>query len=308
MSIYDVIAQGSAARPYAAGAAATPDQINALYRQTFGRDADAEGLNFYGASGWSPDQIKAELMKSDEYKGMQSAPRPQGAALQGVPNLGFTPNMMGGFSIGGMQDPGAYNPSPYLGQMSGAITSQVNNNLQRNILPGIRSGAQATGNMGSSRQGIAEGVAIGDTNQQLANALTGMYYGDYNNAMNRNLQRYTADQSFNLGLGGLQNSANSSLQNFYTNQRQLDYTGMNTGLNMLQAGQAGLQNQGTGLYNAGLNQFNAGVLPYQTAASMYSPFTGLNNTASTTTPGPNWPQGAAAGGLAGMQFGRLWGG
>lgn len=309
-------AAGMQARQLATGTAANSGQINQVYRDAFGRDADKEGMQFYSSAGWSPEQIKAELMKSPERQAMQAPPNAVAAgALQPTQsqapsgaNLGFTPSLMGGFNLSAPAMKETYQPNPYMADMSKAITSQVNDNLMRNVLPGIGSSAIAAGGYGGSRQGVIEANALKDANQGLSSSLAGMYYGDYNNAMNRNLQRYTADQSFNLGLGGLMNSANSSLQNFYTNQRQLDYTGMNTGLNMLQAGQAGLANQGTGLYNAGLNQFNAGVLPYQTAASMYQPFTGLNNTASTVTPGPNWLQGAAAGGLAGMQFGRLWGG
>lgn len=54
--------------------------------------------------------------------------------------------------------------------MMAANSSQVNDNLQRNIMPGIQQGAIQGGGMNSARQGIAQGVAAGDASQALANA------------------------------------------------------------------------------------------------------------------------------------------
>ena len=46
----------------------------------------------------------------------------------------------------------------------------VTDNLMQTALPGIRDSAERSGNFGSSRQGIAEGLAIGKSNQALADA------------------------------------------------------------------------------------------------------------------------------------------
>ena len=46
----------------------------------------------------------------------------------------------------------------------------LNRNLQENLLPGIRGGAVAAGQVGGSRQGIAEGIAMRGTQQALADA------------------------------------------------------------------------------------------------------------------------------------------
>lgn len=51
-----------------------------------------------------------------------------------------------------------------------ANASQVNDNLQRNIMPGIQQGAIQGGGMNSARQGIAQGVAAGDASEALSNA------------------------------------------------------------------------------------------------------------------------------------------
>jgi hypothetical protein len=60
--------KGMQARQYATGTPATPDQINALYREVFGRDADKDGLQFYGGSRFSVDQIRQQLLNSPEYQ------------------------------------------------------------------------------------------------------------------------------------------------------------------------------------------------------------------------------------------------
>ena len=179
-----------------------------------------------------------------------------------------------------------------------AITSQVTRNLQRNILPGINSGAIAAGGFGGSRQGIAQGLAIGDTNQGLSNALAGLYgnayEGDQNRAnqmsiasMNDATQRYgmanqfelgkgnlalgnrQADQSYSLGQGNLalgnkqaDNSYNLGLGNLGLGQMQANqnfYTNQR-GQDMQQLGLgANLVNQGNlGLSGQGQQLYNVG--------------------------------------------------
>jgi hypothetical protein len=113
-----------------------------------------------------------------------------------------------------LQDPTKYTPNPFLGQMANAMTNKVTENLNRNIMPGIRSAATATGGYGGSRQGVVESNVINDANQGLSNALAGMYMGDYNSQMGRNLQQYGMDQGYNMGLGNLFLGNRNSDQNF----------------------------------------------------------------------------------------------
>lgn len=63
--------------------------------------------------------------------------------------------------------------NPYLQAAKQATANQVTQNLTENQLPAIRTGSTQAGGMysgGGSRQGIAEGLAIGRTNQGLASA------------------------------------------------------------------------------------------------------------------------------------------
>jgi len=103
------------------------------------------------------------------------------------------------------QSPSAYTPNPALGQMANSITQQATSAFNRQVMPGVRNEASAMGQYGGSRQGVVEANAMKDLNQGIANSLAGLYYGDYNNQMNRNLAQYQGDQSYNLGLQGQNN-------------------------------------------------------------------------------------------------------
>jgi hypothetical protein len=61
---------GAQAIPYAQGTAATQDEIKNIYKQLLRREADVGGLEFYGASRFSPEQIRQEIMKSEEFRGL----------------------------------------------------------------------------------------------------------------------------------------------------------------------------------------------------------------------------------------------
>jgi hypothetical protein len=89
--------------------------------------------------------------------------------------------------------PGQQNP--YTQQVADRMTQQVNNNLQRNVLPSLRRGQVANGTLGSTRQGIAEGIAVGDTNDALAGALGNLYSGQFNTDRNYGLQSDALDLS-----------------------------------------------------------------------------------------------------------------
>lgn len=87
--------------------------------------------------------------------------------------------------------------NPYVQEMMGANQQQVNQNLQRNLLPGIQNAAGAAGAMGGSRMGLAQGQALGDTSRNLANTNAQMMLGAYGQGLG-------AQQAALAGLGGLQ--------------------------------------------------------------------------------------------------------
>ena len=68
-----------------------------------------------------------------------------------------------------LNSPDAAN-NPYVQNMMQSNQFLANRNLQENLLPAIQSGAVASGQMGGSRQGIAQGLAARGTQEALANA------------------------------------------------------------------------------------------------------------------------------------------
>ena len=77
----------------------------------------------------------------------------------------------------------AVNNNPAVQGMMDRNRREVERSLMETALPTIRSGAEMTGNFGSSRQGIAEGVATGRASQALADANA----STLNNAYNQNV-------------------------------------------------------------------------------------------------------------------------
>ena len=154
-----------------------------------------------------------------------------------------------------------YEASPYLAQQAGAISQNATRALNEQMLPGVRSEAIAAGGFGGSRQGIAEGLAMGRTADAISGAVGNLYAQDYQNAQNRNLQRYGMDTQSALGLGqldaqnrGIDNSFALGLGGLNMQQQGLD--------NQLYLGQGGLNMQGRGLDNQLLginNQYDLGL-------------------------------------------------
>ena len=175
-------------------------------------------------------------------------------------------------------------------------------NFQKTVLPSIRGGAIAAGQYGSSRQGIAEGNAIGDLTKQLndqntqvslansannANALAGAYENGQNRALSAaqglSGQQYgvagqnanTANQAEFMNVG---NSYDASKFNAST-QNQVNQA--NSGNRAVGAGLlSGLMGQA---YGVGTNQNNYQLGQYGAINSLLAPY--LNANATTTTNG-----------------------
>jgi hypothetical protein len=173
----------------------------------------------------------------------------------------------------------------YLPQQAQAITQQANNNLMNYQLPSINSGAIAAGGFGGSRQGVAQGLAIGQTNQGITNSLANLYGNAYAQdqqissqqamqqsqiaanqklaEMNDATQRLGLSNSYNLGLGNLGLGQQQTQNNYSLGMGQLGLGQYNAetsrGLGYGQLQQQGDQNAfnnqlaGAGLQLQGLN-------------------------------------------------------
>lgn len=215
----------------------------------------------------------------------------QGPGLLG----GGTPSApAGGGAVGGSgaSGPGGlyqgvnvnqYQQNPYLAQMGDVLKSRITDNLNRNILPGIRSSAIAAGGFGGSRQGVIEANALNDANRGISDALTGVNFQDFTNQMNRNLAQYGQNQGF------------------YTNQRGQDLSQTALGANLFQQGNQGWLSQGQGINGLGTQQQQA---PWQTVNQGnqgLGRWSGFGTTSSTNTGGG--AQGFLGGALG---AGQLW--
>lgn len=181
-----------------------------------------------------------------------------------------------------------YQQNPYLSQMGDVLTNRVTDNLNRNIMPGIRSNAVMAGGFGGSRQGVVEANAMKDANQGISDALTGAYFQDFTNQMNRNLAQYGQNQ------------------NFYSNQRGQDLQQTQLGANLFNMGNQGWLSQGQGLSGLGTTQQQAPWQVINNANAGLGQWSGYGTTTSANQGGG--AQGVLGGALAGGQLGSLWGG
>ena len=226
-----------------------------------------------------------------------------------------------------------YQKNPYLDQMAAGITQQMTDNMQRQVLPGLRSGAVAAGGFGGSRQGVVEANAVNDFNNSLGNNLTNLYNTDYQNFQNRALQKYQGDQNYNLGQGnlglGYYNAGNNynlglgqlglgymnsqqnydlGLRNNDLNYAQLDANIYNSNFNnALNAANLGLntygvmQNSNNNAMNTATNVQNMPLNYNQYFTNAYNQTAGQGGNTSQTASGSPW-LGALGGALTGAKL------
>jgi hypothetical protein len=278
----------------------TPDQIKQFvtdkgiannpyamytYAQQYGVGADqvdkAMGYDAGTSQKWIQQQGLSMPGQPQQPPTMPGAGGPPPSMPQQPPPNPYMPNSSPTQTPGNQQRlPGQQNP--YTQQMGQDITRQVTNNLQRNILPGIGRGAVAAGGYGGSRQGIAEGLAIGETNNNLAGQLANLYGNQFN-----------TDRNYGLQSDALDLNVYNANQN-WMNQGQQNQIGLID--KMMGWNQQGINNA-TQVQNTPLNY-------YSQFANLGNQFGGLGGSNSTNMPGNQM-----LGGLAGAQlFAQLFGG
>lgn len=145
--------------------------------------------------------------------------------------------------------------NPYMQQMANAITQNGAANFNNNVMPALRGGAQVAGQYGSSREGIAEGLAAKSYQQDMANQLSNLYGGAYESAQNRQLQAGStlagldqqaqmANASNALQQQSINNQYGLGLGQLGLGQQQMAQQGQQFGQNLaFQQQQLGQQNQ-----------------------------------------------------------------
>ncbi len=156
---------------------------------------------------------------------------------------------------------GDYN-NPYLDQMYGQASRRMGQAFNENVLPGIGQQAQAAGQYGGSRQGIAEGIAARGQSDALGDLANNMYGNAYNQGFGARTQLTgqltgldAANQQFNAGQQTQASLANAGMQT-QANMANAAATNQNRQFNASRGDQMSQFN--TGQMNAG-NQFNANL-------------------------------------------------
>jgi hypothetical protein len=204
----------------------------------------------------------------------QSMATPVEAPVGGAAFGGYAGGASGSLGLGATP----YQQNPYLTQYGDALTKQAGQQFSQITNPAIQQSALANGQYGGSRQGIAQGVAAGNAQTGLGQALAQLYASGYNTDTNNALQQ----QSLN--------------NNFYTNNRSLDLTQYGLGANLVNQGVTGQNTMGNQAYTAGNTFLNAPTQSMQQLQSIINQY--LSNGQSTTS-------GTVGGGATGAIGGGL---
>lgn len=169
--------------------------------------------------------------------------------------------------------------------VQGMITSGqdlLNQQLTEEFLPTIRSGATSAGQYGSTRQGVAEGVAQGKTAEAGQRMASDIYGRAYNEAL-RQRQLGTSLMPMLEKMGTAGQTMTMNIEDILRQDQQgaLDQAYWNR----LQAPWAGMEKYAQLLY----------------------PAAGFGGQQTTTGGGPSTLQGAAGGAMAGASVGGPWG-
>lgn len=212
----------------------------------------------------SQAQQQPKPVAQNQIPGVTQAMRDYIGLAPGLGSAGGGQGQMPMLPGGGVGGGGGTNP--YLKDIGDNIRTQSMQDLGQGLNM-IRSGAIGTGGLGGSRQGVAEGLAIGRANQGVSSALANLYGGDWTNQQNRDLQRYGMDQGF------------------YTSQRGQDLAQIGLGS---QLETQALQNQ---------------WYPITQAANIYGSLSGLNSSTTNTASQGGGAMGALGGLLGTAQIG-----
>lgn len=101
------------------------------------------------------------------------------------------------YTSGNIWDPAS---NPNLQHAVDATVRPLYQNLTNTVLPAIRSDATSTGNFGSSRQGIAEGLATQSTQQAAGDAASKLVQNQYDTNVNAQLKAEALAPSVQQGL------------------------------------------------------------------------------------------------------------
>jgi hypothetical protein len=151
--------------------------------------------------------------------------------------------------------------NPYLKSAVDSAATRLTDNFNASVMPQIRGGAQEAGQYGSSRHGIAEGIAAKGLSQTVGDMSADMYSKSYEGAQERNAASANAALGANASaamnrenniFGALKYNADANNTNNF-NSANLGFTAANTKNN---------------IYDANLNRMVTGAGAINTSAAM----------------------------------------
>lgn len=305
---------GQANRPQSAGMAGFGNGMDD-YLSRYGRgqfDTNMRASQQLTGSNINAPQMTAAMANSpsDMQAAQINAPSQNGLNLSGAYNQmvygdsAQNPYLTGAIQKGINQSNNAF----------GNMQEDSTRNLMQNIMPGIRSGAVASGQYGGSRQGIAEGSAIGDFARQQQRAISQFGQNNTDAAVGAQAGAYDAGQNRSLsamsGLGAQQYGVATNDAQMRQQANQTNYQGqLQTSLANQAASNAAAQNNGqwqqgtnalnsnnqqagiglsSGLlnnaYTYGSNQDQYGMNQLGKTSGLLSPFSGLGGGQTNSQP------------------------
>jgi hypothetical protein len=199
---------------------------------------------------------------------------------------GFLPSI-GNFAAAASADPtmaniqaaGLYADNPYLNAQIDAIGHDIGRTLNEGTLPAIDRAAVGTGNINSSRTGVAEGIAERGAQEELADAAAGIRSNAYQSGLG------LAEGAREAQLGAL-----GQIPGMYGSGIGLGYTGALQGqgmtladLNAMIAGGQINQNDQQGQYDSDLMRWLGNDSRDSDLLKQYFGIVGSNNFGGTTT-------------------------
>jgi hypothetical protein len=172
--------------------------------------------------------------------------------------------------------------NPYIGGVADVISNRMARQYNENLLPGIRSGAVAAGQLGGSRQGIAEGLAARGTSEATGDALASLYADAYGQGLDAQ-GRALAASPYAMQSSLMPSQAVGQVGQFYRGQDEM-----------------ALQSD--------MDRYNYNEqLPYQNLSNYMNVLQGAPWGSTTTSPAPksNPLMGAAGGAMMGSMFGPI---
>jgi len=160
---------GSAGAPY------VPTKLDPLAKETaaslMGAIDPSKDPGFAAAQQLAAQGDPTKLLGYEQMQGLQAASDPTQnqayASLQAM--QGFDPTQLGGYgAISQLMQAGDPSTNPYFQSTLQGALRPVTQQFQEEIMPALQRNANLMGNVGSSRQGIAEGLAASRANQQMA--------------------------------------------------------------------------------------------------------------------------------------------